>query len=101
MRGGGGGEAVCNRITTFNGLAKTYRFKCAGCQREFAVSSVFSLGLFFVAGVFMLTMAPLILTQRDGTNDVLGAGGAAVAAVTLVAFAAYRVRTARKNPERR
>ena len=92
-----GQPAACHRITTFNGLAKTYQFRCTACQRQFAVSSVFSLVLFIVVGLFMLTLSPLILTQEDG--DVRFALGVAVVAVGFVAFAGYRIRTARKNPK--
>lgn len=93
-----GGSATCRRITTSNGLAKSYDFVCAGCKRQFTVSGLFTLILFGLAGVFTLGLAVPIASNP---NDLLVAVGSALFGAGSLVFVGLRIQTARRNPEQR
>ena len=101
-----GGSATCRRISTTNGLATAYQYKCDGCAKTFTISALFTLILFAVGGLFILWMGIMIGSGQDkhvtsvGETALYGIG-AVLFGVAALAFVGSRIRTARKNPVRR
>ena len=96
---GCGQLASCYRIETTNGLS-SFRFRCSACQREFQISSVFTVILTVIGGLFLVTLSPLLLFgPREGANQLLIAVGSGLVGWTCLGVAFFRTRTARRNPE--